>query len=179
MLPHFFRLNFASKLCINSSKIKRVTRIDLGIVIIAVNEGACSALFTGINLLEEHSMRLIPAWKWLSVLVPNVSGHLYTLESPVHIIKDMALHKVTLKKGFWPIQLCTHASSLARPTSDWIINFTSEIPKLGDWIFTKSGRLTELQCHPRIAQCNRCLGHHPAEIWSWVERYRRCGSMER
>ncbi|CCU75457.1 Hypothetical protein BGHDH14_bgh04882 [Blumeria hordei DH14] len=67
---------------------------------------------------------------------------------------------------------------MARPSTDWVLHFATGKPKLGERLFEESGRLHELQRKLKIAQYNRCWGHHPTKICSRAERCSRCGSIK-
>ena len=90
----------------------------------------------------------------------------------------MVIEKEAPKTGFKATSSRDLMTSMARPSTDWVLHFATGKPKLGERIFEESGRLHELQRKPKIAQCNRCWGHHPTKICSRAERCSRCGSIE-
>ena len=171
-------MSLASKLRLANSAIKQVTIVNSGFAILAEGDGARNALLSGAVLLESTEMKLEAASNWISVLAPNVPDRLFTLEGPTPVTSEMVMEEATLKTGVRPTSARAFATSMARPSTDWVLHFATGKPKLGERLFEESGRLHELQRKAKIAQCNRCWGHHPTKICSRAERCSRCGSIE-
>ncbi|KAI0992967.1 hypothetical protein K3495_g15217 [Podosphaera aphanis] len=200
--PHFVKLSLAAKLRVANSAIQHVTIVNSGFAITADNEAARNLLLSEAHRLESEGsnadplmqdLKLEAASKWISVLAPNVPDYLHSFEFPtttepgattrlqqitIPVTREMVIEEVSLKTGMVPISARALASSTNRPASDWIIHFQAGIPKLGERLFEESGRLTEFHRRPKIAQCNRCWGHHPTKICSRAPRCIRCGSIE-
>ncbi|KAI0997037.1 hypothetical protein K3495_g11149 [Podosphaera aphanis] len=200
--PHFVKLSLAAKLRVANSAIQHVTVVNSGFAITADNEAARNLLLSEAYRLESEEsnadplmqdLKLEAASKWISVLAPNVPDYLHSFKSStttepgtttrlqqitIPVTRQMVIEEVTLKTGMAPISARALASSIDRPASDWVIHFQAGTPKLGERLFEESGRITEFHRRPKIAQCNRCWGHHPTKICSRAPRCIRCGSIE-
>ena len=99
-------------------------------------------------------MKLEAASNWISVLAPNVPDRLFTLEGPTPVTSEMVMEEATLKTGVRPTSARAFATSMARPSTEWVLHFATGKPKLGERLFEESGRLHELQRKAKIAQCN-------------------------
>ena len=144
MSPHFIKISLASKLRLANSSIRQVTVVNSGFAIQADGEGARSALLTGANTLDSSEMKLEAASNWISVLAPNIPDRLYTLEGPVPVTPEMVIEEATLKTGVRPTSARAFATSMARPSTDWVLHYATGKPKLGERLFEESGRLYEL-----------------------------------
>ena len=156
MSPHYIKISLASKLRLANSAIKQLTVVNSGFAIQAEGDVARNALLSGAVLLESTEMKLEAASNWVSVLAPNVPDRLYILGGPTLVTPEMVLEEAVLKTGIRQTSARAFTTSMATPSTDWVLHFATGKPKLSERLFEENGRLHELQRKAKIAQCNRC-----------------------